>query len=56
MLRDANNFVHRVAGYTMTVLIGAEGEGQDASVMQMIDEYFRAQHLESQLNRWLDLI
>ena len=55
ILRDANNFVHRVAGYMMHVLNRTEGEGQDASVMGMILDYFRARHLERYLNQWLGL-
>ena len=40
ILRDANEFVHRVAGYTSHVLKGTEGPGQDKSVMDMIEHVF----------------
>ena len=53
ILRDANNFVHRVAGYMMHVLDRTEGEGQDASVMTMIVEHFRARGIERYLSQWL---
>lgn len=55
LLRKANEFVHRVTGYIPHVLDGSEGEFQDASVMAMIDEYFRVRHLERHLAEWLGL-
>jgi hypothetical protein len=55
ILRDANNFVHRVTGYIPHVLAGTELAGQDASVMAMIVEHFRARHLEPYLAQWLGL-
>jgi hypothetical protein len=54
ILRDANNFVHRVTGYMMHVLGKTEMEGQDNSVMMMIAEHFKAQHLDSILARGLE--
>jgi hypothetical protein len=53
MLRDEMLFVHRVTGYMMRVLDHTEGEGQDASVMAMIVEYYRAHRLEAYLADWL---
>jgi hypothetical protein len=40
VLRDANNFVHRVTGYIMHVLDRSEGTGQDESVIEMIVAWF----------------
>jgi hypothetical protein len=52
-LRDAINFVHRVVGYIPHVLSGTEGEGQDKSVMEMIEYYFEVQGSTKQLVKWL---
>ena len=49
ILRKANEFVHRVTGYIGHVLDGSEGEGQDASVMAMIEEYFQTLRLQRYL-------
>ena len=53
ILRDANNFVHRVTGYIMNVLEGAEMAGQDESVMAMIENHDRERELTSFLPKWL---
>jgi hypothetical protein len=53
ILRDANNFVHRVTGYITHVLARAEIAGQDESVIAMIEHYFREFGLTSHLSRWL---
>ncbi|MDP1967406.1 MAG: hypothetical protein Q8K93_34980 [Reyranella sp.] len=53
ILRDANNFVHRVTGYTMHVLQSTEGSGQDASVMEMIVDFARIWRFEARLQEWL---
>jgi hypothetical protein len=55
ILRDANNFVHRVTGYISHVLDGTEGEGQDASVMSMIAEHFHKHQLAHYLPKWLGI-
>jgi hypothetical protein len=55
MLRDEMLFVHRVTGYMMHVLDRTEGEGQDASVMAMIVEYYRSHRLEAYLANWLPI-
>jgi hypothetical protein len=54
ILRDANNFVHRVTGYIPHVLKGTEGVGQDASVIEMIVEYFGERKLDAYVNKWLE--
>jgi hypothetical protein len=54
ILRDANNFVHRVTGYIPHVLKGTEGVGQDASVIEMIAEYFGEHKLAPYLDKWLE--
>ena len=53
ILRDANNFVHRVTGYIMHVLDSSEMEGQDASVMAMIVEHFKQEQMDHHLSKWL---
>jgi hypothetical protein len=53
MLRDANNFVHRVTGYMMHVLDSSEMEGQDASVIAMIAEHFEHEKIDHYLTQWL---
>jgi hypothetical protein len=55
ILRDANNFVHRVAGYTMRVLTKSEMEGQDSSVIEMIFEYFHERQMERYLSQWVGI-
>jgi|GEM_PF-1611643 len=53
ILRDANNFVHRIVGYIMHVLDRTEMEGQDESVIEMIQDQFgewKAAHL---LTKWI---
>ena len=55
ILRDANNFVHRVTGYIMHVLDSTEGDGQDESVMIMIEEHFRERGLFGWLPKWLGI-
>jgi hypothetical protein len=54
-LREFNEFVHRVTGYTMHVLDSTEMAGQDDSVMGMIFEIYGAGDLrrEKQLADWL---
>jgi hypothetical protein len=54
LLRNNNEFVHRVIGYIMCVLTSSEGEGQDGSIMEMIAEYFRAHRVEEPLFGWLE--
>ena len=54
ILRDANNFVHRVTGYIPHVLYKSEGQGQDASVMTMVLEYFQERGIERHLAEWLE--
>jgi hypothetical protein len=49
LLRNSNEFVHRVIGYITCVLTSSEGEGQDASIMEMIADYFRVHRLEERL-------
>ena len=41
ILRDANNFVHRVTGYIPHVLNGTEGKGQDGFVIENDRRLFR---------------
>jgi hypothetical protein len=53
VLRDANNFVHRVTGYIMHVLERTEMAGQDESVMTMIEHHYREHGLTSLLPKWL---
>ena len=53
ILRDANNFVHRVVGYISHVLEGTERNGQGESVMEMIEEYFRGRGASHLLGKWL---
>ena len=55
ILRDEMLFVHRVVGYIMPVLKNVQGEGQDASVMTMIVEHFKAHRIERFLYEWLEL-
>jgi hypothetical protein len=55
ILRDANNFVHRVTGYIMHALDGSEGEGQDAYVITTIQEYFQARGMDKRLYEWLGI-
>ena len=55
ILRHANNFVHRVTGYMMHVLDRTEAEAQDASVMTMIAEHYRACRIERYLSQWLGI-
>lgn len=55
ILRDANNFVHRVTGYIMHVLDSTEMDGQDKSVMAMIEEHFREHGLAEWLQKWLKI-
>ena len=52
-LRDINEFVHRVTGYIPHVLDGSELSGQDASVIEMIIQHFRAHGREHRLLEWL---
>jgi len=51
VLRETNEFVHRVSGYAMHVLDGSEE--QDASVMKMIELYFEERRLSHRLRRLL---
>ncbi len=53
ILRDANEFVHRVAGYVPHVLKRTETAGQDESVLAMIENYYRELGLASLLADWL---
>jgi hypothetical protein len=53
LLREINEFAHRVTGYIPHVLDGTEGVGQDASVMEMIVQHFRAHGREHRLVEWL---
>ncbi|CAN7265493.1 hypothetical protein LJR220_001200 [Bradyrhizobium sp. LjRoot220] len=53
ILRDANNFIHRVVGYIMHVLDGTEMAGQDESVMIMIEDHYRERNLGDLLTEWL---
>ena len=53
MLRDANNFVHRVAGYIMHVLDRTAMVGQDESIMAMIEHYYRERESRGLLLEWL---
>lgn len=55
ILRDANNFVHRVTGYMMHVLDSTEMDGQDESVMEMIEYHFREHGLSHWLSKWLEI-
>jgi hypothetical protein len=41
ILRDTNNFVHRVVGYIPHILTGTEWWQQDESVIAMIEYQFR---------------
>jgi hypothetical protein len=52
ILRDANNFVHRVTGYMMHVLEETEMAGQDQSVMMMIEDHYREWGLGYWLSEW----
>ena len=52
-LRDANEFIHRVAGYMSHVLKRSEGLGQDKSVMNMIEQVFRDWGISHRLEAWL---
>jgi hypothetical protein len=54
ILRDANNFVHRVVGYIMHVLERTEMAGQDESVVTMIEHYYRERGLTPFLAKWLE--
>jgi len=40
ILRDANNFVHRVVGYIPPVLNETEGKDHDGFVIEMIADFF----------------
>jgi hypothetical protein len=53
ILRNANEFVHRVTGYITHLLNGSEGEGQDAPVMAMIVHHSNLAGYESRLADWL---
>ncbi|HYI29564.1 MAG TPA: hypothetical protein VD863_17115 [Bradyrhizobium sp.] len=53
ILRDANEFVHRVAGYVPQVLDRTETPGQDQSVLAMIENYYRTLGLAPLLADWL---
>ena len=53
VLRHFNEFVHRVTGYIPHVLNQTELPGQDASVIAMIVEEYRARGLEDRLTEWL---
>lgn len=55
VLRRYNEFIHRVTGYMMHVLKGTEMEGQDASVMKMIFDFYGAgsEERQRQLAGWL---
>jgi hypothetical protein len=53
ILRDTNNFVHRVTGYIMHVLDRTEMAGQDESVIAMIERYYQERGLGSLLSEWL---
>ena len=55
-LREFNEFIHRVTGYIPHVLDGSEGEGQDASVMAMIVEFYASlkKGREGRLAAWLE--
>ena len=53
ILRDANEFVHRVVGYMMQVLNRTEMTGQDESVLAMIENYYRELGVASLLADWL---
>jgi hypothetical protein len=55
ILRDANNFVHRVTGYITHVLERTEMAGQDESVMAMIEHQYRELGLTSYLPKWLGI-
>ena len=57
MLREFNEFVHRVSGYTMHVRDGSEMDGQDDSVMKMIFEFYGAGNKtrQKQLADWLQI-
>lgn len=54
VLRDANNFIHRVTGYIMSALTHSEMAGQDESMMRMIEGYYRDRGLTSYLLKWLE--
>lgn len=54
ILRDANNFVHRIVGYIMHVLDGTEMEGQDESVIEMIEDQFREWNAAHLLTKWIN--
>jgi hypothetical protein len=45
LLRDANNFIHRVTGYLMHVLDGTDNAEQDEFVIEMIEGRFDKKHL-----------
>jgi hypothetical protein len=54
ILRDANEFVHRVIGYMTEVLNRSETAGQDESVLAMIEHYYRKLGFASHLPDWFN--
>ena len=56
ILRDANNFVHRVTGYISHVLQHTEMAGQDESVVAMIEHYYQERGAYIRLSKWLAIL
>jgi len=53
ILRDANNFVHRVVGCIGHVLEGTEWNGEHEYIVGMIEEYFHERGASHVLAKWL---